>query len=140
MQEGNSLLYAGIKFLLFGRLLPSAGLDVTLHPLAFAGWAGLFVTGMNLIPAGQLDGGHIAYALFGDRARAITYAVILAMLGLSLLWIGWLLWAGLAYVLLRVPAVLLDEITPLRRTERVLAIMAILIFVWIFIPIPLELH
>jgi membrane-associated protease RseP (regulator of RpoE activity) len=66
MQEGNSILYAGLKLLTKGLWLPSATQDVNLHPTAFAGWTGLLITMINLLPIGQLDGGHIATAYFGN--------------------------------------------------------------------------
>ncbi|MBI2955021.1 MAG: site-2 protease family protein [Chloroflexi bacterium] len=137
LQEGNSLLYATIKMVMFGRLLPSGGQDVFLHPVAWAGWTGLLVTGLNLIPAGQLDGGHVVYALIGERARWLTWVVVAALIGLSVLWNGWLLWAGLVFLFGRRHATPLDDVTRLRRGEQGLVIALLLILALVFTPIPL---
>jgi len=66
MIEGNSILYALLKLAVFGRWLPSGGIDVQLHPMASAAWVGMLVTMINLMPIGQLDGGHIARSALGD--------------------------------------------------------------------------
>jgi len=136
--EGNSLLYAALKILVFGRFLPSGGEDVLLHPVAFAGWAGLMITALNLIPAGQLDGGHIAFALFGDRAKRFTWLIIAALIGLGFLWSGWFLWAVLIFVFGRFVARPLDDITRPSSKERLLGIIMLIIFVLIFTPIPMR--
>lgn len=136
--EGNSLLYAAAKLLVFGRFLPAGGEDVFLHPLAMAGWAGLLVTGLNLIPAGQLDGGHIFFALFGPRYAQIANMVIaVLLLGMGFLWSGWFLWAVLVAVLGRTHTPLRNEVTPLTGGWRTLAIVGLIVFVLVFIPIPI---
>ncbi len=85
MQEGNSLLYALMKHAVKGEWLPGNGRDVNLHPTAWAGWAGLLITMLNLMPIGQLDGGHIATAYFGQRYGRISRMVHLSILGLAVL-------------------------------------------------------
>lgn len=138
MLEGNSLLYAALKRLILGAWLPAGGVDVNLHPMAFAGWAGLLVSALNMIPAGQLDGGHVAYALLGERARYLTYLVIVAMLVMAITWSGWLLWAVLIFALSRMQEPPLNDVTPLSRGEIGVAILLLVLFVLTFTPIPLR--
>jgi membrane-associated protease RseP (regulator of RpoE activity) len=156
--EGNSLLYLFAKFVTFGQLLPApvepqgilywlqyfftgrpiplGGLDVFISPVAFAGWAGLLVTALNLIPAGTLDGGHVVYALFGSKAKkAFPFIIgILAVLGFS--WSGWWLWAVLLFWLGRVHAEPLDQITTLDPARQQVAFAMIFVFVLVFMPVP----
>ncbi len=140
MMEGNSLLYALIKYLIFGRWLPGDGLDVFIHPVAFAGWAGLLVTSLNLIPAGQLDGGHVLYSLLGDRARRFTWPIIGALLLLGLLaWPGWFLWAGLVFLFGQGHPGPLDNITRLDTRRKIVAVAVLLVFVLTFTPVPITL-
>jgi Zn-dependent protease len=76
MQEGNSALYLLAKLAVFGQILPADNLDVQLSDVAFAAWIGLLVTMFNLLPIGQLDGGHVAYAALGRYANYVAYATI----------------------------------------------------------------
>ncbi len=163
--EGNSILYLLAKFVTFGKLLPApetygsagpilywlryfftgqplpfGGLDVNLSPVAWAGWAGLLVTAMNLVPAGQLDGGHMLYVLLGrQKAQRILPFIIGALLLLSIAWSGWLIWAALIFFVGRVYAEPLDQVTPLDSRRKWLAVLALVIFVLTFTPIPLNL-
>jgi membrane-associated protease RseP (regulator of RpoE activity) len=135
---GNSLLLTGMTLLRFGRLLPAGGEDVFLHQVAFAGWAGLLVTALNLIPAGQLDGGHIMYALLGRKgARVVTWIVIAALAGLSFKWTGWLLWLALVLVFGRQQDMPLDDLTELTMGQRVFAAAMFLVFILVFVPVPM---
>jgi membrane-associated protease RseP (regulator of RpoE activity) len=160
--EGNSLLYLFMKFLAFGDLLPApvsygalpaplywlryfftgqplplGGSDVLLHPVAWAGWAGLLVTALNLIPAGQLDGGHVLYVLLGRRAQLVLPVILVSLVFLGTVWSGWWLWAFLIFFLGRTYAEPLDQITPLDPPRRAVAIFGLLLFVLLFMPVPL---
>ncbi len=86
--EGQSLFYWLMKRLVLGPIPP--GHDVFLHPTAFAGWAGLLMTMLNLVPSGQLDGGHVAYALFGERQQRHSRIVRWSLLAVALVVVGWL--------------------------------------------------
>lgn len=137
--EGNSLLYSFAKVITFGRFLPDGNVDVFMNQLAQAGWTGLFVTGLNLIPVGQLDGGHVVFTLFGNRARLLYFPAILAMLGLAVVVSdAWFLWALLLLLFGRAYAMPLDMITPLDRRRRFIAVVALVVFVLVFVPNPLQ--
>jgi membrane-associated protease RseP (regulator of RpoE activity) len=156
--EGNSLIYLFAKFVTFGKLLPApigeqgflywvkyfftgqpapiGGLDVFIHPVAFAAWAGLLVTALNLIPAGTLDGGHVIYALFGSKARkAFPFIIGLLIVG-GYFWNGWWLWAMILFWLGRVNAEPLDQITTLDPPRRLLAFGMIIVFFLVLMPVP----
>lgn len=137
VMEGNSLLYAFSKIVVFGRFLPSNGIDVTLNQLAQAGWTGLLVTALNLMPVGQLDGGHVLYTLVGDFARRLYYPLLIGMAVLVFLFSeAWLLWLVLLFLFGRVYAAPLDMITPLDPRRRTIAIIALATFVLTFVPVP----
>ena len=146
LQEGNSLLYVALKYVVFGQILPSDGLDVWIHPVALAGWAGLLVTMINLIPVGQLDGGHISYALLGRKAWTVGYVLIAAMLGWGafLLLRGnqaggfWALWGLINLLLNRKHPPPLDDVTPVSGRRVVLGIFMLVVFVLLFMPSPLR--
>ena len=134
---GDSLLFSFLSRSILGNV--PAGHDVLLHPVAFAGWIGFFVTSMNLIPVGQLDGGHIAYALLGEKQTRLSFLLVLLMTLLGFfLWEGWFVWAVLLLVLgLRHPPVVYWEV-PLDRKRRVIGWIALLIFILTFIPVPFK--
>jgi len=136
--EGNSILYALAKLIIFGEVLPNGEVDVFVNQLAWAGWTGLFVTALNMIPLGQLDGGHILYALLGNRARLLYWPLMGAMLGLTLFVSQvWLFFAVILLLVGRYYAVPLDNITPLGAKRRWTGYVALVIFILSFTPIPL---
>jgi membrane-associated protease RseP (regulator of RpoE activity) len=134
---GESLLFRLLELLTIG----SVGSDdvVILHPVALAGWTGLFVTGLNLIPAAMLDGGHIVYGLLGRRSIFVAYGVMIGLAILALtVFVGWWLWFGLL-LLLRVvhPAHRLVS-RPVDRGRIGLGIAALVLFVLCFVPVPIS--
>jgi membrane-associated protease RseP (regulator of RpoE activity) len=138
--EGNSILYALIKFLVKGQIYPTATHDVFLGQIAWAGWVGLLVTGLNLFPVGTLDGGHISYVLFGERARYFFWPVIIGLVVLTILTgtVTWLIWIGLLFYFGRRHAEPLDGVTELDPKRKALAIFTLLLFFLVFVPLPLQ--
>lgn len=138
--EGNSILYSLSKWLVFGQILPDGRMDVFINQLTQAGWTGLFVTGLNLIPIGQLDGGHVLYTLFGDRARLLYWPAVLIMTVLAVVVSdAWFLWVMLLLFFGRTYATPLDMLTPLDSRRRWIALAALIVFVLVFVPNPLTL-
>jgi membrane-associated protease RseP (regulator of RpoE activity) len=121
-----------------GFQIPMAGTDVIIHPVAFGAWAGLMITGLNLIPAGQLDGGHLLYVLLGGKAGRLLPWIIGVLVFLGLFWPGWFLLVVLILIFGRVHAEPLDTVTPLDGRHRLLAWIGLVIFLLIFTPIPLQ--
>lgn len=137
--EGNSLLYAAMKVLVLGQFYPANGVDVYLNQVAWAGWCGLLVTGINLMPIGQLDGGHSAYVLFGKRSKLFFWPVIVGMIVISLVFRTtiWVLWTALLFFFGRMHAEPLDSVTDPGWPRRALALFLLILFVLTFVPVPL---
>lgn len=159
--EGNSLLYLLAKFAVFGKLLPDPGnlgglpllyhwisyffvgspspigsTDVFISPVAWAGWVGLLVTFLNLIPAGQLDGGHVIYAIFGKRVNRIVPFILIFTVLLGFFWSGWWMWSFLIFLFGRSHAEPLDQITQLDSRRKALAFLMLVIFLLVLMPVP----
>ncbi|MBF0320668.1 MAG: site-2 protease family protein [Nitrospirae bacterium] len=137
MALGDSLLFSFLAGVIVGT--PGEGQDIILTPVAFAGWLGLFVTSLNLIPIGQLDGGHILYSVANARHGWISKGLVvcLGLMGL-VSWEGWLFWAALMLVLgLKHPPVLFNEL-PLEPSRRKTAAIALLILIITFVPVPFK--
>jgi membrane-associated protease RseP (regulator of RpoE activity) len=145
-QEGNSLLYLGLKYLVFGQVLPRGDIDVWLHPVAFAAWAGLLVTMINLIPVGQLDGGHISYALLGRWSWRTGDVATVAMIA----WGGWLVlngneaggfwlvWGFINLILNRRHPPPLNDVSRVGGKRIALGVLMMVLFILLFMPSPLR--
>ncbi len=136
---GEPLLFQILSRLALGPLTPDQ--QIILHPVAFAGWIGLLVTALNLIPVGQLDGGHVSYALFPSYHRRISLACFVFLVACGLIfWEGWIMWAMLLFFLgFRHPPPYQDWV-PLDGRRKLLGIITILIFVLTFTPTPFKIE
>ena len=135
LQLGEPLFLQFIAWLIFGPIPETH--DIVLHPIGFAAWFGFFVTALNLIPLGQLDGGHVAFAVFGKRQRTLALIAIPILLFLGMIgWPGWILWAGLAGLVGLSHPPVIDPDTTLGAKRTWVAWIALAIFVLSFSPVP----
>jgi membrane-associated protease RseP (regulator of RpoE activity) len=137
---GEPLLFQLVSKLMWGAT--PTGYSLNLHPVAFAAWFGLLATALNLFPVGQLDGGHISYAVLGRYSTYVTLATIGVALVLTWFAISWLVWTVLMIGMLVVfgpkhPRTI-DEHVPLDRTRMILALFALIMFILCFTPAPIE--
>ncbi len=114
------------------------GFDIIPHPIAFAGWVGILVTALNLFPVGQLDGGHVVYAIFGKKSRKLApYILVTFILMGVFFWIGWFVWALLISFLGLKHPYIYDEDIPLSPYRKSLGVLVLIIFVVSFTPQPI---
>lgn len=138
LQLGDPLLFKMLQWVLIGEM--PEGYDLVLHPFGYAGWVGLFVTALNLLPVGQLDGGHIIYALFGEKSKKIYIAVVLVMAVFAVFynpsWIGWVILAILLLIFGMKHPQTVDTETGLDPKRRFIAFIVLIIFILSFTPTP----
>ena len=136
---GDSVLMRFLTWLVFGPIPP--GMDVFVHPVALAGWVGLFVTALNLFPVGQLDGGRIAYALFGPFHRQISIATFVGLMALGAVFRSgnWIVFGTLILLLMGFHhAPPLDDLTPLTRRRYALGVFCLILLVLLIPPVPIS--
>jgi|TARA_B100001971_G_C18080792_1_gene478171 membrane-associated protease RseP (regulator of RpoE activity) len=133
---GSSIVLSFLSKMVLGA--SPADVNIVLHPIAFAGWIGLFITALNLLPIGQLDGGHIVYALFEKKYQLVSKITFIILIPLGyFLWHGWFIWAAIVAVFgFRHPP-LMDESIPLTSQDKKIGLISIAIFVVTFIPAPI---
>ena len=140
VELGEPLLFKAVSWLRFGT--PADGYSINMHPMAFAAWFGLLATALNLFPIGQLDGGHVAYAVLGRKSTIVTMVMVVCLIGLTFFSRSWVVWTVLTVGMLlvfgprhpRTP----DEDLPLDRGRLLLAFFALVMFVLCFTPAPIE--
>ena len=131
---GEPLLFSFLTEWVLG--ISADDYTIVLHPIALGGWLGLFVTALNLLPMGQLDGGHIIYALLGRRHRLITLGTVATLLFLTSLWIGWVIWCVFPFIVGFGHPPALDDTLPLDRSRKLVGLLCIVVFALSFTPAP----
>jgi membrane-associated protease RseP (regulator of RpoE activity) len=137
---GEPLALKAAAWIIWGSIRD--GYTLNMHPVAFAAWFGLLATSLNLFPIGQLDGGHISYAVLGPKSTRVTLAAIGVAVVLTFFSLSWLVWTLLMIVMLFAFGAnhprTLDEDVPLDRTRLILAFVALVVFVLSFTPAPMD--
>ncbi|MCC7033270.1 MAG: site-2 protease family protein [Acidobacteria bacterium] len=137
---GEPLLFRFAAWLIFGDV--PDGYSINMHPMAFASWFGLLATALNLFPVAQLDGGHISYAVMGRRSIWVTLAMVLVAVGLASFSPSWIAWTVMILLMLvivgpRHPPTL-DDRTPLDAARLGLSLVALVMLIVCFTPVPIE--
>jgi membrane-associated protease RseP (regulator of RpoE activity) len=141
MAFGDSLLMRGLVWLVFGQI--PEGMDVFIHPIGLAGWVGLFVTALNLFPVGQLDGGRIAYALFGARHRTVSIGTFFALLALGAAFnsLNWIVFAAMLLLLIGFHhAPPLDDLTPVSPGRFAVGVFCLVLLILLIPPVPIQVN
>jgi len=132
---GASVFFSLLNWLARGVMPEDTNL--ILHPIAFSGWIGLLVTCMNLLPVGQLDGGHVAYAILGSRHRILARAILVLLIVLGITgWSGWLVWAVILLFMRLDHPPLVHEWIPLDKKRKIIGWITLALFVMTFTPVP----
>lgn len=140
MELGEPLLFRAAAWMVWGSL--PDGVSINMHPMAFAAWFGLLATALNLFPIGQLDGGHVAYAVLGRRSSLVTLTMIALAVGLTVFSSSWVVWTILMVLMLfalgphHPPT--LDDTVPLGRGRLMLAFVGVAMLIVCFTPAPIE--
>ncbi len=137
---GEPLAFQAAAWMVWGTV--KDGYSLNMHPIAFAAWFGLLATALNLFPIGQLDGGHISYAVLGRHSTRVTLTAIGVAIVLTFFSLSWLVWTVLMIAMLFAfgpnhPRTI-DEDVPIDRTRLALAFVALAVFVLCFTPTPIE--
>ncbi len=133
---GSSLILNFCSQLVLGVDPSSPDINIHLHPIAFAGWIGMLITALNLMPVGQLDGGHIIYAIAPGKHSAIGKFFFAGLFPLGYFWSGWFFWAAMIALMGFKTAPLKEDVEKLKLTHIVLGSISMVIFILTFIPIP----
>ena len=133
---GDSILFAGLVHFFHGTI--PAGSDIYLSPFAWAGWIGFLITGLNLMPIGQLDGGHVLFALIGRKQRYAGWMSFLALVILSFFWPGWILWLIIALLVLMIGHPPVGEESELTYKEKIMGWSCLAVLLMTFIPVPVR--